>query len=295
MSTTYRRGALLSLVSGALLIGLTPILVRLAGTAPIASAFWRMLFAIGPLVVFWIWEGRDKQLPISDKHPVKGPLIGLLAAGTLLAGDLAVWHASILTTTVANATLLGNLAPVFVAIGARLFLGYRQPPRQIAGLLLATTGAGLLVSGSANSDSPDHILGDILAVLAAIFYAGYLLIIGQLRGQTTTSSAMLWTTVAATATLLAASALVGEQMLPAENSGWIALIMAGIFVQVGGQGLIIFSLAHVPATLAAVTLLLQPVVASVIAWALFGETLGSLSVLGVIIIISGILLTQYKR
>ena len=116
-----RTVALAALVLGAVLIAFAPIFVRISQTGPVATAFWRLALALPALWIWAGWEGRQG----SDTAASRSVLI---LAGLFFAGDLAVWHWSIQLTSVANSTLLANLAPIFVTIGAWLLYRERVTP-----------------------------------------------------------------------------------------------------------------------------------------------------------------------
>src|SRR5687767_5328367 len=172
--------ALGALLVGAACIALSPIFVRLSEAGPTATAFWRVALAVPVLWLLYFF----KSGPATRRYSGKWPL--LLAAGFAFAGDLGFWHASVLLTSVANSTLLANLAAIFVTLGAWMFLHER--PRRVffAGLAAALIGVALLVHSSL-AFSSTGLAGDALAVVTAMFYASYLLAVKGLRdrGETT--------------------------------------------------------------------------------------------------------------
>src|SRR5262245_14598683 len=111
MEAEYSRArtlALLSLFAGAACIGTSALFVKVSEAGPVSTAFWRVFVALPFLWVWAWWASRSAQVPDT------GSLGLLFAAGFFFAGDLAVWHWSIVLTSVANATLLANVAPIFV-------------------------------------------------------------------------------------------------------------------------------------------------------------------------------------
>src|ERR1044072_6624232 len=102
------RPALATLLLGATFIALSPIFVRLADVGPTATAFRRAALA-DPLL--WPLVGLTSRRDATRSSPRL-----LLAAGLAFAGDLAFWHWSIRFTSVANSTLLANLAAPFVTL-----------------------------------------------------------------------------------------------------------------------------------------------------------------------------------
>jgi len=216
----------------------------------------------------------------------------LLLAGLFFAGDLGVWHWSITWTSVANATLLANLAPIFVTLAGWL-LWKRQVTRTfLAGMFVAIAGMFILV-GPNFSIGGTRLLGDALGALSAVFYAAYMLAIKQARdAQASTARLMAWSTTITAIVLLPIALLSPQPMLPTAAQGWLVLLALALVAQVLGQGLIAFAFAHLPASLSSVSLLIQPVVAALAAWALFGERIGAAQLLGGAVVLTGIWLAR---
>src|SRR3982751_3180383 len=128
------RPAFPALFLGATFIALSPIFVRLSDVGPTASAFWRVALAL-PL----LWS----LMVLSDRGRVPMQWKWLLAAGAAFAGDLAFWHWSIRFTSVANATLLANLAAPFVTVAVWIF--WRERPSATFTMGLATALVGVLM------------------------------------------------------------------------------------------------------------------------------------------------------
>jgi drug/metabolite transporter (DMT)-like permease len=216
----------------------------------------------------------------------------LFLAGLFFAGDLGVWHWSITWTSVANATLLANLAPIFVTLAGWL-LWKRQVSRVfLLGMVVAITGMFILV-GPNFSVGGTRLIGDALGALSAVFYAAYMLAIKEARdAQATTARLMAWSTTITAAVLLPIALLSPQPMLPSAATGWIVLLSLALVAQVLGQGLIAYAFAHLPASLSSVSLLIQPVVAALAAWALFGERVGPAQLLGGAVVLTGIWLAR---
>jgi drug/metabolite transporter (DMT)-like permease len=274
---------LIALLCGAVGIGFAPIFVRLSEVGPSATACHRLLLA---LPFFWVWTQTE------PKETVKRPTgLALVISGAFFAADLAVWHWSIQLTSVANATLLANFAPIFVVLGSWLFWGQRCSRSFLGAVVLVLLGACLLVSASLEIDA-QHLWGDALGLLTAVFYAGYMLSVAQLRLQFSTAVVSLWTSLVGGALLLLIAILAGEQVLPTTLQGWLILVALALISQVVGQSLIIYALAHLPTAFSSLSLLLQPVVAALLAWAFFNEALGLWQGVGGMIVLLGIVLAR---
>ncbi|MFM1768528.1 MAG: hypothetical protein RJA22_1057 [Verrucomicrobiota bacterium] len=201
--------------------------------------------------------------------------------------DLALWHWSLHLTTAANSTLLGNLAPVLVAVAAWRFLGEQLTRGFLAGLVLALLGAGLLVGRSLDFDR--HLLrGDLLAVSTALFYAAYLLSVKVLRRRFSSATILAWSGLVSAPGFAVVAGLTGETLLPTGPGGWGILVALALVCHVGGQWLIGYGMGHLPASLSSLSLLIQPVVATLLAWPLLGEAIGPAQLAGGTAILLGI-------
>lgn len=297
------RWAVAALFAGAIGIGFAPIFVRLSEVGPSATAFYRVLIALPFLFLATHFEPRPLPGNASrDQRDRRGPLNTLTPklnkrlsktlwpcalAGLFFAGDLAFWHWSIKLTSVANATLLTNCAPFFVMLGARALFGERITPLLIFGLVVTAAGSSMLV-GASFQVAQQHLLGDLLAFITAGFYGGYLLTVKYLRRDYSTARILAWSGMVSCLALVLIAALSGETMWTNSWRGWLVLFGLGIISHLGGQGLIGWALAHLPAGFSSVGLLLQPVVAAMLAWLLLSEPLSALQTAGGLVILLGI-------
>ena len=281
-----RAPALAALFAGATCIALSPIWVRIADVGPTASAFWRVALAV-PLLWAIAAALPGAAAPTSPRERWL-----LAGAGLAFAGDLAFWHWSIQATSVANATLLANLASIFVTLAAWLLWRERPSAKFLAGLALALAGVALLVRASLGFSST-ALLGDGYGVITAMFYAWYLLTVKSLRDLGAATLRLMAVTTTLTAAMLLPVALAsGEAMLPAGAGGWLVLLGLAWITHAGGQGLITYALAHLPAAFSSVGLLLQPVLAASFAWLLLAEPLGALQIAGGAVVLAGIWLAR---
>lgn len=280
--------ALAALLVGATCIALSPIFVRVSEAGPTATAFWRVALAVP---VLWLLAAlTDRGAPRRGRVGRLGPL--MLSAGLAFAGDLAFWHTSIKLTTVANSTLLANLASLFVTLAVWIIWGRRPRGVFLVGLAAALAGVAMLVRTSADF-SPTALAGDALGVVTAAFYAWYLLAVKGLRDRGATTLPLMAVTSSVTAVLLLPVALAtGEPMLPVTGAGWAKLLGLALISHAAGQGLIAYALAHLPAAFSSVSLLFQPVMAAAFAWALLGESLVPLQIAGGAIVLAGIYLAR---
>lgn len=280
--------ALVALLAGAISIAFAPIFVRLSELGPSATAFYRLAFAL-PLLGPWMWV-ESRRSP-SDRPAEPRDYLQLAIAGLLFAADLAIWHWSIQFTSVANATLLANFAPVFVALGGWLLFGDRFTTTFVVGMVTAFLGTTLLMGNSLGL-SLLHLFGDALGVLTAVFYAGYILALSRLRLRFSTATIMTWGGLVTCVALLVVALVSGESLVAQTVYGWSVLVALALLSQVIGQSLIAYALAYLPAAFSSLGLLLQPVAATILAWVIFDEALGAWQGVGGAIVLVGILLAR---
>jgi len=275
------RIAFLCLLAGGCAIAFAPILVRISDTGPVASAFWRCALA-APLLWLWVYNSPSAR---GEGHI---PARYLIAAGLFFAADLGVWHWSIIYTSVANSTLLANLAPIFVTLAGWLFWRQKVTRVFLIGMFVAIAGMFVLV-GPNFAVGGTRLLGDALGALTGMFYAGYMLAIKFARdAQASTARLMAWSTTITAIVLLPVALASPQPFLPATDVGWWVLVGLAVITQILGQGLIAYAFAHLPASLSSVSLLIQPVMASLFAWWLFAEAIGPVQFAGGAIVLAGI-------
>ena len=277
-----QRRALQGLLTGACVIGAAPILVRLADVGPASAGGWRLLFAL-PLLA-----GLAARTP----HGVGAPTRLAVLAGVAFALDLGFWHYGIVNTSVAKATVLTNLTPVVVTAVAWLVFSERPTRIFLAAVALAVGGAWILAAARGRGTvGPNPLLGDLLSLATALWYALYFLAMGAARRRDAATRVMFWSTATGAPLLLTCAWVLGEPMMPGSPGGWLAGAGLGV-VHVAGQGLIAWALGRLPPSTAAVTVLVQPVVATALGWMVFGERLSLWQFVGAAIALSGVLLAQ---
>jgi drug/metabolite transporter (DMT)-like permease len=266
------------LVVGVLAISTSPILIRVAGLPALALAFWRCLAGAAVLAPF---APRGLGGPGGSRVAPRSPglgrlgradLVRLAASGAFLATHFALWNASLRLTSVAAATTLVSSAPLFVGVGSR-FLGEAPGGRDWAGIVLATAGAVVIAAGDAAGlgTGADAVLGDVLAFAGALAMAAYLLLgrVARRRLPVSTYAASVYGVAAAV--LLPACLLTGSPLGGYRAASWLAL--AGVVAGPQLLGHTVFNglLATLSASVVAVTMLLEPAIATLLAWLLFGE------------------------
>ncbi len=267
-------------------------LTRLAGAPALAVAAWRLLFSTGIILVIVLLRRELGSLRLR-----RGDWGLALAAGVVLAAHFWSWIASLGLTTVASSTVLVNTQPIFVGILSLLFLGERPTGVQWAGIFIAVIGAAIIGWGDLTR-GPSPLLGDLLAVAGAVFVACYYVIGRRLRPRMS-----LWTYTGAVygiAALVLALAVLLSPGVPAvayPGRTWlIFLALAAGPMMVGHTG-VNYALRFVPAYVANVSLLGEPIGATLIAWLLpsIRERPPLQTLVGGALILAGIALGMRRR
>ena len=133
-----------------------------------------------------------------------------------------------------------------------------------------------------------NIIGDAYGLVAAIFYAAYLMSVSRLRVDSNTATIMTWSGIVTCIVMVPVTLVSGEIIIALTLYGWVILAGLALISHVGGQSLISYSLAHLPAAFGSVGLLLQPALATIIAWFVFDESVSLWQVLGGLVVIVGI-------
>jgi drug/metabolite transporter (DMT)-like permease len=250
-----------------LVLAAGPWLVRLAEAdahvGPVAAGFWRLALAVPFLAWLGVRQARGRPFP-------RWAMIAAIAVGgVFFAADLAAWHEGIVRTKLANATLFGNFASFLFAIYGFLLL--RSLPRPIQGLaLLLAAGGTLLLLGNSYEVSQAHFTGDLLALLAGLFYAFYLIAVDRARASMAPFPVLAIATVAGALPILAFALFLGEPIMPQD---WTPVILLSVSSQLIGQGLLVYAMGHLSPIVVGLCFLTQPIASAAIGWAVYDEHL----------------------
>ncbi len=284
--------AALAAAAGAVIIGFAPIAVRISELGPQATNFWRFAFAAPVLFAAALMSARA---------PSPREAGALAFAGVLFGVEIGLWAAALGYTTVVNATLFSNMTPIIAAAaGVILFRERLNSPMLLAGAA-AIIGAALLAFGRAEAGAGPTgraglgWVGDGLGLASAFGYAGYLLIVRAIGVRVSVAWVMAIATTTAGLTAACGALVRHETFLPATARGWLLLAVLGLGVQIFGQGLIAYGVGRLPVAASTVLLWFQPLTGALLAWLIFGESLGPLGLVGASMILGGVYAVQRYR
>ncbi|PWH13742.1 MAG: hypothetical protein DDG60_09775 [Anaerolineae bacterium] len=275
----------LALVVGILSLSLSAMFVRWAKAPGPVTGFYRLLFAACILTPFVIQRNR-KPLSVS-----KSQIIFPTLAGIATALDFTFWNTAVTYTTASNATLIGNTAPLWVALVGFFFFHERLQSDFWLGLALAMSGATLIV-GSDLLIHPHLGFGDLLALLASFFYAIYYLATERGRRSFDALTYAWLMALSASGALWVINLLLGNPLLGYAPSSWLIFLLSAIVAQILGYLSVTFALGHLPASVVSPTMIGQPVMTTVLAIPFLSEIPTTWQLLGGIIALVGIYLVN---
>jgi drug/metabolite transporter (DMT)-like permease len=273
------------LILAVLCVSVGSIFVRLANAPALAVAFNRIFLAsvvVAPFAapsLVRAWPALSGRLRLV-----------LLASGISLGVHFATWIASLSYTSVAASVLLVNTAPLFTLFFSWWFLGERASKPVLVAMAVALTGAALIAAGDWGDGGTASLKGDALAVAGAVTLSLYHVIGRGLRDALPLSAYVLgvWSTAAVTLAVLAAGARVPLFGYPLRT---FALFLAlAVVPTVIGHGLVNRSLRRIPAPTVGLFLLGEPIAASLLAYAVFDETPGRLTIAGGVLVLAALAL-----
>ena len=283
------RKAYLFLLFGVLLISFSPVLIRDTNSPGTVAVFYRMLFGTITLIIPFVYN----RVKSKESLHTKGVGLAILA-GLCLAIDMSMWATGIMESNAAMPTLVANLAPLWVGIGAFLFFREKQNAKFWLGLTFAFMGVSFLIIQ--DLFDPNGIFkGLILGLLAGIFYAAFMLITQSGRKYLNTISYLFISTLATTVFLGIFILFQDMDFVGYSTKSWILFVIMGVMIQAGAWFFINFAQGYLPASLVSPTLLAQPVLAGVIAYIMLGEELTLWQIVGGIIVIIGIYTVHFAK
>lgn len=274
---------LVAALVGAIAISFSAVWFELADVDAVTGAFFRVVYALPILGLLWLRiRHRDRRTPRSRWLAV--------LAGAMLAGDFICWHLAIDQIGTGLATLIANCQVIIVGVLAWALFGERPARVVIASIPVVLLGLALVTGlGREGSFGVNPVLGAVLGVASAIFYAGFLL--GYRRSnrvQAPAVGSLLDASAgAALATLVAAPLLGGIDFVPSWPAhGWLVALAIGS--QVVGWLAIGYALPRLPAAETSTFILVQPVLTMVWGTLLFAERPSLLQLTGAAIVLTGV-------
>jgi len=257
----------------------TSLVVRSVATVPaLVLAFWRMFTASGMLWGYSVMRPTGKLSPINKKR--------IIFAGIFLGCHFACFFLGIRNTSIANATLLGCMAPIFTVFIA-IFQKKKINKITYVGLIIAIIGGGIVQSGDISLNNT-NLFGDSIALLSALFLAFTFVLAEEIRQETNSVVYGRSLFFVASITLLLIVATAGDSILDFRAADIPWFLFLGLVPSIFGHNLLNYSVKYITPTAVSSVPLGEPVIASLFGLLLFGEAIPLGALLGGPIVLIGV-------
>ena len=271
-----------------LAVSTASILIRMSEAPPITIASYRMVLSTLILAPFYVRRGGFREFREMDG----GRRLSLVAVGVVLAIHFASWITSLSLTSVASSVIFVHIDPIFVALVSHFILGEKVKRRTATGVAVAFVGATLIAMGDIGAGA-GSLYGDALALIGGVMLGIYILGGRHLRQSLDLVSYVTPVYATAALVLLAASTVLGAPLIGYPATEYVIFLTIAVVPMIFGHTVYNWALRYVSAPIVSLSLLGEPVGASILAYLLLGESPGQLGVLGGALTLSGILLSAY--
>jgi drug/metabolite transporter (DMT)-like permease len=276
------------LLFGGVCISWAPILVKVAARqdlGPTSIAFWRLLTGAVTLFAF---------ATITRKPLLMPPRLLALAClgGAIFTADLFLWHRSINLIGAGLATIFASTQVFNTAILNWLIFGEKPRGRFFVAAAAGLLGVALLAGiGSRIAFTGDYLRGVLLGLGTGLAYGGYLVTtrhLGRQEPPLSPITIVAWMSLGGAVSSGLICLFEHDVFMPPTATAWLSLVALGAGVQAAGWWAIATALPRVRGATGGLVLLLQPLLATVWGWLLFGEHLAPLQLVGALVTLGAI-------
>ncbi len=288
----------LVLIVGIVSISLSAIFIRMCSDMPSLSiAVFRLVIASSVLITIAFF--KKIKLSAIDKRD----LFLMVLGGFFLAFHLITWITSLKFTSVANSVALVTTNPIFVGFFSVFFLKNRLEKEIILGILLSVLGSFLISRGysGASIETANHVIGDMLAIFGAIFASGYLLVGSIVRERVETFEYILVIYSITSVILVIISLIASFTFLKGQNvffgfslKSYFFVFLLAVVSQLLGHTSFNYSLKFLKPGFVAITILGEPIGASIFAYLIFGERVSFIQLAGMFLIFFAVIISSRK-
>lgn len=275
----------LTLIFSVLVLSQAPNLVKLSSAPSMVMIFWRLFLAaiiLGVVGAFKTQLGELKKLTKKDWIIISFTTIVLFA-------HFVFWFVGVRKTSVANSAIIFATNPIFTAIGGHFFFHERFTKKYAMAMIMGFIGITITFFDHLKF-SPDAFLGDMMVLVGAILFSGYILLSKRVRNHLSnipfTFILNLVTALFALAAILLTTP--GDSLYDYDLKSWLSFSLMAIFSSVLGHSLFTHCLNFFNVNLMSCTMLLSPILASLVSYYFYHETLSLKTILGFIIAASGV-------
>lgn len=259
------------------------ILIRMSDAGPLAIAAYRLIFATIILLPFFLRSGGFKRLIDSSRMD----LLTLIGVGFVLAFHFASWISSLNFTSVASSVLFVHIDPIFVAAVSHFILKERINRSTLLGIVIAFAGTSIIALGDVVTGKT-NLYGDLLALIGAIMLGIYILSGRRIR-QNLDLVSYVTPVYATSALVLTVGCLVtGTRLTPYPPREYLLFFAIAVVPMIFGHTVYNWALKYVSAPVVSISLLGEPVGATILAFLFLNEMPTLPTIIGGVITLAGI-------
>jgi drug/metabolite transporter (DMT)-like permease len=274
---TVRLGLILLLAMVS--VSSTSLVIRSVATVPaLVLAFWRMFTASGMLWSYSVIRPAGKLSSVNKKR--------IIFAGIFLGCHFACFFLGVRNTSIANATLLGCMAPIFTVF-ISIFQKKKINKMTYVGLVIALVGGGIIQSGDISLNNA-NLFGNSIALLSALFIAITFVLAEQIRQETDNVAYGRSLFFVASITVLLIATMAGDSILDFKAGDIPWFLFLGLVPSIFGHNLLNYAVKYITPTAVSSVPLGEPIIASLFGLLLFGEAIPIGAILGGPIVLIGV-------
>ena len=270
------------IIIGVISISLSAIFVKLAEAESGVIAFYRMLFSVLIMSPLFFLKYKHELKSLNKKD-----WLFTSVAGVFLAFHFILWFESLNYTSVASSTVLVTLQPIFALAGTYLFFKEKISVKAIVATVVAISGSVLIAWGDFRV-SGDAFYGDVLALIACALITGYFLFGQEVRKRLSLITYTMVVYSVSTIVLFLYVLIVDQSFGPYDSNEWLLFLLLAIVPNLLGHNLFNWAIKYVSTNIISISILFEPIGATLLAFIIFGEYLTYTQVLGGVVVIVGI-------
>ncbi len=279
--------------AGITAISFAAIFIRFCDDVPaIMIATYRL--GIASLVLLLVFKVKGLTLKGIDRKDLFLSLLG----GLFLSLHFILWITSLKYTSVASSVVLVTTNPIFVGIFSWLFLREKQNIELILGILLCFVGSILIATGDSGiygmTLTDKALTGDMLALAGAVMASGYLIVGSKVRERLDIVTYITVVYSISAILLLMTSLALQIPFTGYKPGSYLFLVLLAVVPQLIGHTSLNWALKHLKASMIAITILGEPIGASILAYLFFTESVGRFQLLGMTLIFAAIIIASRK-
>lgn len=254
-----------------------------------AIATWRLTLSTLMLLPFFLSRGGVSKLRTMEQ----GDLLALAGVGVILSVHFATWITSLSYTTVASSVIFVHVDPIFVALVSHFVLGEKVNRRVTLGICVAFLGASIIAFGDLGLGG-GNLVGDALSIIGAIALGLYILAGRRLRQRLDLTTYVTPVYAVSAAVLAIGSVILGTPLIGYDSRVILMFFTLALVPMIFGHTLYNWALRWISAPVISISLLGEPVGASLLAFLILGESPTFITLLGGAVTLAGILVCTYK-